>query len=826
MRFEVKNLQRKNLSELRDIFSAIPRTEDSICLQGHFELDFFTTPHITRALNYLPKHVQKIVFKVIYFFSYHTYKQRVGTTRIPGSGEVGIYETRRRYTKEIGNSLKTYIASLPKSIEFVGFNFIERNQEYTDTTVFAVISDILKVLPPHVNTLHLNNLIISPNQHKISQLFKNIPDTVQFLCVGKLKLGRLHFTNGKSVFSAMSSKVTLLNLVFNQLYRLGSDCFDSFFDSMPGHLKTLNLGHNEFNKKNTNELGLFLSKVPLTLEKLRLHGNQFSTVNAKSLANVLSVLPETLIELDIGENGLMLLAVEEFTTILNGLSKNITSLRVCEQDKKGAIRLSKEDLSTRLLNLPGHIKVLNVCESNLLGLSVMDFIDVVATLETIEGLDLSSNNLRKKRLITDLIYLLSHLPRHIRMLKLNHNSLGCFELTDLKAILSALSPWVIELDVSNNGLDRLPYTQMRAVLTFFPNTVKYLITGSNEFTLRNDGALVPFTGISQAGLFKPQKRFYHQSEFASLRLVMMQLIQSSRLALETVLHILSYVLNAIPAELKFIGYSLSTALISSVPPLRITSKQKQQCINAITQRIETVTNSIDNINPYCLDLSRCGLNRLITKKSQRWFVAQIKALSHAITTLNLRGNGFLHDDRSREVFIALMKKIPRKIKCLDLSDNGFEHKTAEELANLFLHLPPTIQRVRLDHEQPISPLLQIAKRHWPETYLALTKGATNKLQQAHKLFNDYKGKSALWRFLSGHWDHNHIEVARLVYYIKKGLITSADDFSFELEQIKLNNETDSLARRFNFLTYHQLAPTNRQSTNEENGLDNDTHCST
>ena len=61
MRFEVTTLQQKNLSELRDIFSAIPRTENSICLQGDFvELGFFTSPHVTQALDY-QGHLMKIV---------------------------------------------------------------------------------------------------------------------------------------------------------------------------------------------------------------------------------------------------------------------------------------------------------------------------------------------------------------------------------------------------------------------------------------------------------------------------------------------------------------------------------------------------------------------------------------------------------------------------------------------------------------------------------------------------------------------------------------------------------------------------------------------
>jgi hypothetical protein len=93
------------------------------------------------------------------------------------------------------------------------------------------------------------------------------------------------------------------------------------------------------------------------------------------------------------------------------------------------------------------------------------------------------------------------------------------------------------------------------------------------------------------------------------------------------------------------------------------------------------------------------------------------------------------------------------------------------------------------------------KRRWSASYQTFVSNTSNELQQARNLLNDYtRGESACLRFLHGNWNRHHIEeIARLVYRIDHGLIAHLEDLKYELEQIKLTNETGSLARRFSFI---------------------------
>ncbi len=608
MRFKVEALRwRKTLSELRDIFSAIPRTENVIFFEGHFFEPPYTPSSMPQALAYLPKHISKVIFDVTY-----SYPEEADEGWGGSISQFSAYEpTRTSCTEEIGDALKHYVASLPKSIDLVGFRFKREQVDSDRSSVFKDLVDILGKLPPQVNRLDID-LDLNREQSFdvcINRLFKAIPDTVQTLHIGALGLDGLHYIQQESVFLALSSKIRHLSLTDNRLGQLQEDSFDSFFASMPAALRLLHLGYNGLNGMNSTDLGLFLSKIPLTLETLGLCGNQLSTLNAELLENSLSMLPTTLKGLDIGENGLLLLSTDDFAKILGGLHKTVTSLRVCE---KGNNPISKLQLKERFNRLPGHIELLSFSDSNLLNYSMSDFVEVLADLpETVTGLDLSHNNLGKKT-TTDLKYLLANLPPQICLLKLNDNGLGCLEVSALKAVLSALPPWVWELDVNSNGLDRLPYTQMQQVLGFIPSTLRQLITGSDEFRLRNDGALVSYTGLTQAGLFKSQKRFHHQPEVAKLRLVMMQFIQSGWFPIETISRIFSYVFcHATDAELLTIRSVCEALIISSVPPLKITVQHEAQCIAAVEERIKKLMP-----NDNCLDLSRCGLNRLESNAGQ------------------------------------------------------------------------------------------------------------------------------------------------------------------------------------------------------------------
>lgn len=83
------------------------------------------------------------------------------------------------------------------------------------------------------------------------------------------------------------------------------------------------------------------------------------------------------------------------------------------------------------------------------------------------------------------------------------------------------------------------------------------------------------------------------------------------------------------------------------------------------------------------------------------------------------------------------------------------------------------------------------------------------MQQARKLLDDYtKGNSGFLRFLSGHWNRTHVkEVAKIVYFIDKGLITSPNELLRELDRIEMRNEVGSLNRRLSFLK-HKIATHN------------------
>ncbi|MBA2652290.1 MAG: DUF5617 domain-containing protein [Tatlockia sp.] len=769
LRLEIEKLNYRTFDEVRDFFSTLPRHKQIIYLKGDFEVGQFTSSHVAKALAYLPKHVNKIVFEVQYCYSSSLELKGRFPRRFSWLHFSRLLSLDNIHTKKIGNSLKDYIISLPPSVNSVAFHF---NNDpiiyfgYSDEALCLELNDILKALKPSVNYLSIKNFLM-----KKKDLYLNIPFEVQVQSL---------VVDGSHVDVSSLSALTELGLPNNIL-----DWLILSSNSVKNkHLKLLDLSYNDY----LPDLGLIAS----TVKALRLCGSQLAVLSFEGLIEVLSKVTTTLDELDIGENGLTeRFGDSQLATILGALPKSLVALRICE---KG---FSPYGLFFMSQYLPNNIKILSFKDSDLLSISIKDFVANLAHLpETVEGLDFSSNNLSRIA-VAELIYLLSNLPRHIRILKLNDNSLACLEITDLRAILSALSPFVEELDVSNNGLDRLTYTQMCKIQTFFPQTVKRLITGSSEFTLLNDGSLVPYKNLSQVGLFKPQKQFNHQWESFSLHLIMNKIIQVSGFNSDVFSYLLSYVyINVSRAEIERISELSCSfpAIISSVPPKQISSADQKQCIYAVSQRIKKLKDHS------FLDLSRCGLNRLVKKKYQEKFFAAMRDINTPITTLNLRGNGFLHDEQSKNVFIALMGQLDETINCLDLSDNGFEHRGVEDLEELFEYLPAKVQMVRLGHGEPMSRETHIEKHDWPESYQELIKDS-GRIKQIRNVLDDYsKGDSALMRFCYIRWRLSHTDVVpRIVYLIDKKLITNPEDLCYELEQIPLKNEEGSLARRICFL---------------------------
>jgi Leucine-rich repeat (LRR) protein len=450
-------------------------------------------------------------------------------------------------------------------------------------------------------------------------------------------------------------------------------------------------------------------------------------------------------------------------------------------------------LSRQLGCIPPHIETLSFSDSQLLGLSVFDFIEVLPHLPpTIKALDFSDNSLWMKT-TDELRRFFCKIPATMKTLILKQNNLSSLTGNALKKALSFLPPSITELDLSENGLDSLPPALLGEILHAIPDTVKRIILDKDKFGIRNDGALVPYAHAPHPGLFKPQGIIRHQIQFISLQLVMMQMVRSGIINLALLNIILPHLVKASEDERADLSNKMAITLISSTPPTNITPAVRRECLGVVQQRIHALTTVQEGTK---LDLSRCGLNRL-NKTKLGYVFGKIPKKS---TSISLRGNGLQYDEDSRKVFIAAMKKLPRQISYIDLSDNGFEHNSAEELKQLFIHFPTTCT-VSLSHEKPLSPAEHIAKKTFPNSYEALTAETRDILQQARILLNDYtKDNSSQRRFFHGHWNRHYVkEVAKLVHAIDKGLITNLDNLLSEFDRINMPYETGSLGRRLAFL---------------------------
>jgi len=184
----------------------------------------------------------------------------------------------------------------------------------------------------------------------------------------------------------------------------------------------------------------------------------------------------------------------------------------------------------------------------------------------------------------------------------------------------------------------------------------------------------------------------------------------------------------------------------------------------------------------------------------------------------------------KDFIIALPKSI-HSIEFIynsDKTSNNYHNATdAKHLIDMFRYIKPTVSYLELNNladlitedtclkqellghipdtiskELPDQPSFELLKQEWPKSYVNMTQDKTSdKLQQAREILNDYtKGDSVLWRILCGHWNRHHVkDIARLIHYIDKGLISNIEELGEEFEQIQLMNETGSLARRYSFL---------------------------
>jgi Ran GTPase-activating protein (RanGAP) involved in mRNA processing and transport len=784
MQFKVEELHQKNTEQVRALFSTVPKTENQIILTGKFKYGGYFYSHVAQALAYLPKHVTAVVFRVEFYIVTNVVtirddEYKYGPNFISSSRQV------TSYTKRVGKGLQFYVASLPESIKSIYLHFIENAQDGSSRSITSDLAKVIKNIPGFIKHLDLNLM-----KALDEAIVEAIPETISQLSVNRLKLGMFSIIQRESIFSALNRTMTYLSLMNAELYFLDAESLSCFAEGLPPNLITLDLGCNELHQKTVNELSFLLSSLfsLQALKSLGLSGNQLSRFNPQDLAQVLSSLPETLEELDLGENGLLVLDPDAFRTIMGGLPKTLSRLRLCDK----GVALSKEQLKTYFLFIPDPIETINFSDSDLLGLSVAEFTETLSSLpDTIRILDLSGNELYKNS-VEMLCFLFSNIPPTIEVLKLKQNNLSSLSTENFERVLSHLPKSITGLDISENGFDRLYRTHLNEFLQAIPHRIKHIVLDEGQFGIRNDGALMPYAHSQHHGLFKPQGIIRQQRQFANLRIVMMQMIKTGMINLDIANLILSYLVNPSVRERKYMYDKLVITLISSKPPTDITLAVQQECQYVVQQRISLLTAQDTK-----LDLSRCGLNRL----SEAMLSDLFEQIPRKVTSISLRGNGFQYKKETRNALIAALIDIPKWVTYLDLSDNGFEHYSAEELKQLFIHLPATGLYVSLSHEKPLSPAQHIAKKTFPNSYNTLTMGYADIMKQAQALLNDYtKSDFSLGRFFCGHWNRHYVEkVAKLTHDIDKGIITNIEDLLCEFEQMKMPYEIGSLGRRIAFL---------------------------
>ncbi|KTD16177.1 DUF5617 domain-containing protein [Legionella jordanis] len=797
MKFYIDELQEKSLDEIRAIFLSIPKTGTQIELIGCFEKsrlsEYFEYPIVAKALSYLPKHIYQVVFTAHCVYTNHS--RQVETSREWSQrmhGYVVNYRTEGYKVRHIGSLLQYYIASLPKTVNEVILDFVTDplydNTPNLGNATSSSFKNILKKFPESVTFLSVDFSIL--DQVSEVEAFRAIPKSV-------IKLHARGFWYDS--LNVLGRNIKILNLSHKEL-NLTQTKFSQLFKGLSEILTTLGLAFHDLGRKSPLELSALLSGLPQGLQVLSLQNNNLARLGAMNLSSVLSTLSPKIYEIDLGENNLLLMATDELTTALSGLPETVKSLRIWDKNPSGFLIT---DLLSRFHSIPSHIEELSFRDSNFVGFPIAEFSEALIYLpDFIIAVDFSDNKLHQKP-PKEVALLLSKLRANVKTVRLKGNNLSSLSVDAFKEVFSTLPEHILELDISENGFDRLTSVHLNQYLGAIPSTVKRIILDGNKFTIKNDGTLIARPLVQHQSLFKTIDNFKYQKQFASLRLVLMQwtgLMLSFNFDLFMVANILFYVFNDSRTETMNMAGQLAVTLVSSKPPKEITTSVQQASLQVARERINALTR-----NETKLDLSRCGLNRLDNFKI---FRNLFKEIPISVTSLNLRGNGFHYDERTKKLLIVALQFIPEHVVYLDLSAHGFEHYSAEELKALFINLPATVELVSLADETPLSPAQQIAKRAWPDTYQTLTMDAPSFMHRARLLLDDYtKGGSWMQRFFSGHWNRHHAEeVGKILMQIDKGFITNADELFAELEQIPLSNEAGSLARRLSFLLKTAFTP--------------------
>ncbi len=798
MKVQLIDLTNQSLQQIRSFFANIPNTETELEIVGDFDgrVDVLSTTYsdVANALSYLPKYITTVKFSGEYAMHDASFEEYAGHD---------VY-TKTYYKKiHIGTALPLFIAGLPDTVSKTAFAFKCTNipKGLIDYSIDELANSIVS-LHKNITSLDLSRMSFSGiPQNQIIRLFSNITQTIESLhinCSTALLI---------DILQVLPSTIIRLDLRGINLGRQNETYFINFLNLLSPDLEALDLGNCNLNELSPEVFHTLTSSLPPKLVLLGLSNNNLFAMKIppKKLANSLRALSPSVIEVDFGDNYFLSIRSKPLGIILNGFPQTVKRLRLSQSATppvKGASPMDGRQMAIQLSKVPPHIDTVIFSRMNFFDLSPSEFVKGLKGLPpTVHTLDFSELTW-SSRPFEDFSFIFSNLPPHVFAIKLRGNRLLSIDPEALKEWLHTFAPQVREVDFSDNGFDRLLPSQLNRFSTSILGRIRRIILDKNQFALQNNGALVAYPATRHHhGLFKPQGVILHHKQVADFTLVMMQFLKSFHLSFKTVALIFSYALASTEQENNQMEQQLALGLVSEKLPTRVTPLMKQDSINTALARIHSATITQASKT----DLSRCGLNRLDDLKSIR---VLFKKISDSSTELSLRANGFGKTIETQVFIIQVLGLIPEQITYLDLSDNGFEHYNAEQLSDLFTHLPPTVTLVSLGPEKPLSPAEHIALRQYPESYESLTENCSNTMQLVRAILDDYtKGDSAFWRAIFFHWNRHHTqEVAKIVTLIDEGLITSISDVLNELHLIDKSNDIGSLAKRISFLTKTSLAP--------------------
>lgn len=808
MLFKLSELNSKNLSQLKDLFYAIPNNETTLV----YKIDDHQVSYkLLKSMTFLPRHLTSIKFSG--FFSYTRippYQVIEGTriepisvvdgTRIiraaPLNGReipnlINVYYFKR----QLNRVLKLLLAAIPESIHRVHIN-LERYTSYEfrgnrrirtiKSDVSADFEDLFKTLPGNVDYLDISHTDLREETEPLLKIIGAIPITVNQIKIGCLNLIQRSISDRRAIYSALNSELKSLNLTNNELGAVAAP-YEDFFEGLPINLMELNIGNNNLFDRESNKLRTIIQSLPKNLIHLILSGNSLSRFPASDLAIIFSYLPKTLMTIDLSNNEFINMSIHDFNMVLSGLPPGVKKISLGEKSlTTQSLSRFKEQLA---FSIPKTIKSIHLTMS-----SMSDCIQLLDCLpDTIHTLDLSGNDLYS-RTPDELSVVLSHLKPNINSLVLNDNSLSCLTIQALKIIFYSLPKTVAAISLLNNGFDRLLHTQLNELLDGFPDLSLSLET--RQLGIRNDGALTLHPSRPQYGFFKPIGAIRHQKVSAGILLNLAHLMSQKRLNPQIMCIIASLMVErtSLPHIQQLVGkIDAMSSLIPTKSLGKITNTTTRECQDNIETRIKRLSPGDTTLN-----LSHCGLNHI---NQDIVLKAIFRSIPKKIHSLNLRSNGFSLTDAHRTIFINALAGLESNIKYINLSQNGFECEDAQGLTELFSKLPSTVEWISLSNESPASPSDHIASRRWPGAYRQLVSKSDDMLMQSRLILDNYTlGNSALRRFFYGHWNRHHIQaVSKIVDDIDRGYLTNISDVLNELERIKAFNTQGSLRRRIAFL---------------------------